>query len=96
MPRAGSHAELLGHIRQFVNSACEPAPDDFNGVVHLMLAAFDNLRHNALGAELEDIKGSFSEGPAAFFLILPTTSGGVVPSESHVPSDPTYHRIMTN
>jgi hypothetical protein len=70
MPRAGSHAELLAHIRQFVNSAGEPAPYDFNGVVHLMLAALDNLSHNALEAELEDIGKSFSEEQAAFFLRL--------------------------
>lgn len=70
MPRAGSHAEWLAHIRQFVNAAGEPTPYDFNGVVHLMLAALDNLSHNALEADREDIGGSFSEEPAAFFLRL--------------------------
>ena len=70
MPKAGSHAELLAHIRQFVNAAGEPAPYDFNGVVHLMLAALDNLSHNALEAELGEGGGSFSEEQADFFLRL--------------------------
>jgi hypothetical protein len=70
MPWAGSYEDLLAHLRQVVNLQGDPAPYDFNGVVHLMLATLDNLSRNAPEAELEEIGGSFSDEQAAFFLKL--------------------------
>lgn len=70
MTLGGSYEELRDHLRQFVNSAGDPAPYDFNGVVHLLLASLDNLRKNASEAELEDIGASFDEGQAAFLIHL--------------------------
>ena len=70
MPWTGSYEDLLAHLRQFVNFGGTPADYDFNGVVHLMLAALDNLRHNASEAELDDIGESFSDEQAAFLLKL--------------------------
>ena len=70
MPWCGSHEELLAYLRQFANSHGDPAPYDFNGVVHLMLATLDNLSRNALEAELEEIGGSLNDEQVAFFLRL--------------------------
>ena len=70
MPFGGSYEELREHLRQFVNAAGEPVPYDFNGVVHLLLASLDNLRQNALEAELEDIGESFDDEQAAFLICL--------------------------
>jgi hypothetical protein len=70
MPWTGSFEDLLAYLRQFVNVGGTPADYDFNGGVHLMLAALDNLRRNALEAELEDIAESFSDEQAAFLLKL--------------------------
>ncbi len=70
MPWSGSYEDLLAYLRQFANSHGEPAPYDFNGVVHLMLATLDNLKDNALEAELEHIRGSFNDEQMAFLLRL--------------------------
>ena len=70
MPWTGRSEDLLAYLRQFVNFGGGPVDYDFHGVVHLMLASLDNLRHNALEAELEDIGGSLSDEQAAFFLKL--------------------------
>ena len=51
------HDEVMSLIRQW---GSEPDSSyDFNGVVHLLIAALDNLREFALEAELEDIVDSF-------------------------------------
>ena len=70
MPWTGSYEDLLAYLRQFVNFGGGPVDYDFNGAVHLMLASLDNLRHNALEAELERIGGSLSDEQAAFILKL--------------------------
>lgn len=43
---------------------------DFNGVVHLLIAALDNLRAHALEAELEDVGESFEPEQAEFLMRL--------------------------
>ena len=43
-----------------------------------MLATLDNLNHNALEAELGDIRESFSDEQMAFLLRLRTTSGNTI------------------
>lgn len=70
MPWTGSYQDLLAYLRGFVNLGGGPVEYDFNGVVHLMLASLDNMRQNALEAELEDIGGSLSDEQAAFILKL--------------------------
>ncbi len=82
MPWSGSYEELLAYLRQFVNVHGDPVPYDFNGVVDLMLATLDNLGHNALEAELEDMAESFSDEQAAFFLRLADYLRGGVPFDS--------------
>ena len=52
------HEELLAAIRHY--STQEP-PYDYNGTIHLMLAALDNLRENALEAEMEMIAYSMTD-----------------------------------
>jgi hypothetical protein len=70
VPWTGGYEELCEYLREFVNIGRDPVPYDFNGVVHLMLASLDNLRHNALEADLEEIRASFTDDQAAFFLKL--------------------------
>ena len=41
-------------------------PYDFNGTVHLMLAALDNIRENAMEHELEDIGHSMTDDQRFF------------------------------
>lgn len=70
MPWSGSYEDLLAYLRHFVNFQGDPAPYDFNGVVHLMLATLDNLSQNVSEAELEDMAGSLSDEQEAFLLKL--------------------------
>jgi hypothetical protein len=64
------YAELREYLRGFINFGGDPVPYDVNGVVHLVLALLDNLRANALPAELQQISGAFTDEQAAFFLQL--------------------------
>lgn len=70
MPKFDRYEDLQAYLRGFVQFGGDDPPYDFNGTVHLMLALLDNLRANALEAELEDIRGSFTDEQAAFFLKL--------------------------
>jgi hypothetical protein len=65
--RFESYKELESHLRNFVNLTGDPAPYDFNLVVHLMLALLDNLRAHALEGELEAIGESMTPEQATFF-----------------------------
>ena len=70
MPWHGTYEELRDYLRGFINFGGDPVPYDFNGVVHLVLALLDNLRENALEAELADIRESMTDEQAAFLLRL--------------------------
>jgi hypothetical protein len=70
LPTFDRYEDLQAYLRGFVQFGGDDPPYDFNGTVHLMLALLDNLRANALEAELEDIRGSFTDEQAAFFLKL--------------------------
>ncbi len=70
MPWLGSYEDLIDYLQRFANFPGDPATYDFNGVVHLMLATLDNLKYNALEAELEHIKESFNTEQMAFLLKL--------------------------
>jgi hypothetical protein len=70
LPTLQSYEDLQAYLRGFVNFDGAPVPYDFNGTVHLLLALLDNLRANATEADLEDIRGSFTDEQAAFFLKL--------------------------
>ena len=58
------YEELLEAIKNFGDSQ---GPYDFNGMVHLLLASLDNLRENALEAELEDMHGAFTDDQIRFW-----------------------------
>jgi len=67
-----SYKELLSHLRNCIHwDSTDPEVTggnyDFVGVVYMMLACLDNLRENALEAELKDIGMAFDENQAAFF-----------------------------
>jgi hypothetical protein len=70
MPTFERYEELEEYLRSFANFLGDPVPYDFNGTLHLMLALLDNLRANALEAELEDIGEVLTNEQAAFFLKL--------------------------
>ena len=70
MPTFDRYEELQAYLRGFTNFGGDPLPYDFIGTVQLLLALLDNLRANALEAELEDIGESLSEEQTAFFLKL--------------------------
>lgn len=67
-----SYEELLSHLRNCIHWDSTDLKVtgrhyDFVGIVDMMLACLDNLRENALEAELEDIGMAFDEDQAAFF-----------------------------
>ena len=70
MPTFHNYEDLKAYLRGFITFGGPSGDYDFNGTVHLMLALLDNLRANSLGAELEEIRGSFTDEQVAFFLRL--------------------------
>lgn len=58
---------MRAYIRQYNIDINNPCAYDFNGVVHLLLAALDNLREHALEEELESI-GHTMTNEQRFFL----------------------------
>jgi len=61
-----SYHDLERYLHEFINALGDPVPYDFTGAVHLLGAILDNLRTNALEAELGDIGGCFSPEQIAF------------------------------
>jgi hypothetical protein len=76
LPTLNSYEDLQAYLRGFINFHGGPVPYDFNGTVQLLLSLLDNLRANALEAELEDIRDSFTDEQAAFFLKVAEYVGG--------------------
>jgi hypothetical protein len=70
MPWNGSYEELESYLREFVNIPGEHVPYDFGGGVGLFLATLDNVRTNALDAELEDLRERLIDEQAAFLVRL--------------------------
>ncbi len=48
-------------IRQYVNGHGDPAPYDVNGVIHLALAALDNLAERGIKADWEQLADAADE-----------------------------------
>jgi hypothetical protein len=65
-----SYEALEAYLHGFANFGGDPVPYDFMGTLHLMLALLDNLRANALEAELKDVRDAFTDEQAEFFLKL--------------------------
>ncbi|MEZ6133822.1 MAG: hypothetical protein R3C53_02820 [Pirellulaceae bacterium] len=61
-----TYQSAVEFIRTWGTDSQNP-PYDFNGVVHLMLAALDNIREHALENELDDIGYSMTD-EQRFFL----------------------------
>lgn len=61
MPESNSlnYETVLEYIRNY--SLREPGPYDVNGVIHLMLAALDNLREVAIPVDLDQLGESVTE-----------------------------------
>jgi hypothetical protein len=56
---------VIDFVRKWSTDPQNP-PYDFNGTVHLMLAALDNLREHAMEHELEDIGQSMTDDQRFF------------------------------
>lgn len=61
-----NYNDVEEYLREYNLGPENPSDYDFNGVVHLMLAALDNLRARALEGELEDICYSMTDDQRAF------------------------------
>ena len=55
----------VGFIRTWSTDPQNP-PYDFNGVMHLMLAALDNIHEHAMESELEDIGRAMTDDQRFF------------------------------
>lgn len=73
MVRADSFEELHRFLREFRNFADPEGPFDFGGVTYLMLALLDNLKANALPAELDEIGERFELDQQEFFKRIAAT-----------------------
>jgi hypothetical protein len=60
--------QLKEYLRNFANIAGEVVPYDTNGGLHLLLALVDNLRENALEADLREIVPEVVSAEQAAFL----------------------------
>lgn len=61
-----NYDEVRLYLREYNLGPDNPSHYDFNGLVHLLLAALDNLRERALPAELEDICYSMTDDQRQF------------------------------
>lgn len=52
--------DVLAYVGSYRNGNGDVAPFDVNGVIHLMLAALDNLREHMIDADLEQLADSVS------------------------------------
>lgn len=51
-----SFEDLERFLREFTNFGGDPVPYDFMGAYNLFLAVLDNLIHNHIDADIEDLK----------------------------------------
>jgi hypothetical protein len=52
--------DVLAYVGSYRNGHGDVAPVDVNGVIHLMLAAVDNLREHMIDADLEQLADAVS------------------------------------
>jgi hypothetical protein len=64
------YEEVEAYLRNFTNPGGDPVPYDWNGVVHLVLAALDSMREHGLEVEFENIGQSMTPQQREFFLKL--------------------------
>lgn len=56
-------------------------PYDFNGVVHLMLAALNNMREHAMESELEDIGRAMTDDQRLYLKKIADVGGRLTDAE---------------
>jgi len=59
-PMRMRYDEVLAYVRSYANGHGDEVPYDNNGVIHLMLAAFDNLREHWRDADLDQLRESMT------------------------------------
>ena len=62
--------ELLQLVRTYTNGHSEAGPYDVNGVIHLVLAALDNLRQHWVDADLEQFSASTSPEQRTLLVLI--------------------------
>jgi len=62
--------EALAYVRSYRNGTGDPGPFDVNGVIHLMLAALDNLRDHLIEGDWDQIAASANEEQKAMLIRL--------------------------
>ncbi len=60
--------KVLRYNRYVVNPSGDAVNYDFNGILHLALAALDNLRDHSIEGDFDDIGCSFTDTQRQFFL----------------------------
>ncbi len=65
-----TYDDLENYLKTFHSFGGDATIYDFNGIVHLLLALLDNLRKNALEAELEDMGDSMTKKQKDFWIKL--------------------------
>lgn len=65
-----TYEAMRSYLRNWNNPNDEIGHYDANGLVHLVLAALDNLRENEVWADLPELRDSMTDEQAAFFLKL--------------------------
>ena len=69
-----SYDDILQGIREWSTDPNNP-PYDFNGVIHLLAAAIDNLRDNAMQSEIDEIAESLSSDQMNYLCLLANRCG---------------------
>ena len=57
-------------VREYLRTYSNTPPYDFNGLLHLVLAAVDNFREHHLECDLQDYASVVSDDQAEFLLKL--------------------------
>lgn len=50
------YSDVLAFVLSYANGHGDEVPYDANGVIHLMLAAFDNLREHWLDSDVDQLR----------------------------------------
>lgn len=70
LEQVNTYEQLESFLRNFVNFHGDPAPYDFNGLLHLVLAGVDSLRENATEQDFLDFSASITDEQAEFLATM--------------------------
>lgn len=73
------YQDVLAYVRQYKNSQGEDISYDVNAVVHLMLAAFDNLREHWIDGDLDQLGNAMTDEQRQEFVRIGRLLEGHIP-----------------